>query len=134
MKFLLTIDTEADNQWTHGCELTVKNIQAVPRFQDLCNKYKIKPTYLVTHEICNDDFSKEIFKEYINKGCAEIGAHLHSWTTPPFLDRAGYRFNDTHHSFLSEFPVNLINEKVKNLTMQIEDSFGTKPLSFRSGR
>ncbi|MCC7400741.1 MAG: hypothetical protein IT214_04580 [Chitinophagaceae bacterium] len=134
MKLLFTIDTEADNQWVHGCELSVKNIQAVPRLQNLCNKYKIKPTYLVTYEICTDDFSKEIFKEYIDSGRAEIGAHLHSWTTPPYLDIEGYRFNDVHHSFLSEMPADIMREKIKNLTSRIEDSFEIKPLSFRSGR
>lgn len=134
MKFILTIDTEADNQWEHGCELTVKNLKAVPRFQDLCNKYDVKPTYLVTSEVCNDDFAKKIFREYISSDCAEIGAHLHSWTTPPFLDKAGYSFNDVHHAFLSELPNELIAGKIKKLTEQIEDSFGIKPLSFRSGR
>ncbi|HYM94382.1 MAG TPA: hypothetical protein VET23_09610 [Chitinophagaceae bacterium] len=134
MKFIMTIDTEGDNQWDHGCELSVKNIKAIPRFQELCTKYGIKPTYLVTSEVCNDDFAKELFKEFIRSDRAEIGAHLHSWTTPPFLDKEGYKFNDVNHAFLSELPIDLLADKIKNLTEQIETSFGTRPLSFRSGR
>ena len=134
MKFILTIDTEGDNQWDHGRELTVENIRFVPRFQDLCNKYQIKPTYLVTSEVCEDAFAKEIFTDYLLTDKAEIGAHLHSWTTPPFQDKDGYRYNDPNHAFATELSEDLLSEKIKNLTNQIEASFGKRPLSFRSGR
>lgn len=134
MKFILTIDTEADNQWDHGRELTVENLKFIPRFQELCNKYAIIPTYLVTSEVCEDAFAKEIFPEYILKGKAEVGTHLHSWTTPPFLDKAGYTFNDKNHIFASEIESDLVEKKIITLTNQIEKSFGRRPTSFRSGR
>jgi len=134
MNFILTIDTEGDNQWDHGRLLTVENIKSVPRFQALCENYSIKPTYLVTSEVCEDTFAKEIFTDYLFKDKAEIGTHLHSWTTPPFQDKDGYRYNDANHAFATEFPENLLSEKVRNLTTQIETSFGKRPLSFRSGR
>lgn len=134
MKFILTIDTEGDNQWDHGRELSVENIRFVPRFQDLCEKHSIKPTYLVTSEVCNDVFAREIFTKYLSVGSAEVGAHLHSWTTPPFLDKDGFRFNDVNHAFATELPEDLLSRKVKNLTDQIEASFGKRPSSFRSGR
>jgi hypothetical protein len=134
MKFLITIDTEADNQWDHGRDLTVENIKYVPRFQNLCEKYSIKPTYLVTSEVCEDPFAQSIFSEYLNTEKAEIGAHLHSWTTPPFEEKEGYRFNDPNHAFATEFPEETIDKKLKHLTRQIEQSFGKRPSSFRSGR
>lgn len=134
MEFILTIDTEGDNQWDHGRELAVENIKFVPRFQELCNKYNIRPTYLVTSEVCEDRFAQEIFRDYISSGKAEAGAHLHSWTTPPFFDKEGYRLNDVHHPFATELPEKLINEKLRHLTDQIESAFGRRPVSFRSGR
>src|ERR1017187_1937371 len=134
MKFIITIDTEGDNQWDHGRELTVENIKYIPRFQDLCNKYDVKPTYLVTSEVCADQFAREIFTSYTTKGIAEVGAHLHSWSTPPFRDIDSYRFNDKSHAFATELPVDLMKEKLKILTSQIENAFGIRPLSFRSGR
>jgi hypothetical protein len=134
MEFIITLDTEGDNQWDHGRELSVKNIRFVPRFQALCNKYLIKPTYLVTSEVCEDNFAKEIFTDYLLTDKAEVGAHLHSWTTPPFLNEDGYRYNDVNHAFANELPEYLLDEKIKNLTNQIEFSFGKRPLSFRSGR
>jgi hypothetical protein len=134
MKFILTIDTEGDNQWDHGRELTVENIKYIPRFQNLCEKYSIRPTYLITSEVCEDSFAQEIFTQYLQSGKAEIGSHLHSWTTPPFQDKDGYRFNDPTHAFATELPDLLLIEKIKVLTDQIENSFGIKPRSFRSGR
>ena len=134
MNFIMTIDTEGDNQWDHGWELTVENIKLVSWFQDLCGKYYIKPTYFVTSEVCDDNFAKEIFTEYLLKDRAEIGTHLHSWTTPPFQDKDGFRYNDLNHAFATEFPENILSEKIKNLTDQIEKSFGQRPLSFSSGR
>ncbi|MGN6533349.1 MAG: hypothetical protein ACTHK0_16525 [Ginsengibacter sp.] len=134
MLFIIKIDTEADNQWDHGREITVENIKYIPRFQELCEKYHIKPTYLVTSEICQDAYAKEIFTDYLSKNTAEIGSHLHSWTTGPFLDKDGYRYNDGKHAFATELPENLLREKIKNLSLEIETSFGKRPTSFRSGR
>jgi hypothetical protein len=134
MEFVISIDTEADNQWDHGRKLTVENIKYIPRFQDLCSKYGISPTYLVTSEVCDDPYARQLFSAYLRHEQAEVGAHLHSWTTPPFLDRDGYRYNDVNHAFAYEFSDELLYQKIKYLTRQITTSFGERPTSFRSGR
>lgn len=134
MNFIITLDTEADNQWDHGREITVENLRYVPRFQELCNKYKIKPTYLITSEVCEDGFAREILNDYQENDQAEIGAHLHSWTTPPFLNKDGFRYNDDNHAFASQLPDDLLFNKLRYLTDQIGTSFGKRPTSFRSGR
>jgi hypothetical protein len=134
MYFILTIDTEGDNQWDHGRKVTVENIKFIPRFQDLCGRYSIKPTYLVTSEVCDDNYASELFSGYIKDDIAEVGAHLHSWTTPPYLDREGFRYNDPNHAFATELPYDLMTQKIRSLTAQITDSFGRHPKSFRSGR
>lgn len=134
MNFILTIDTEADNQWDHGRGLTTENIKFVPRLQELCNRYQVKPTYLVTSEVCEDSFAREIFCEYIENDEAEIGAHLHAWTTPPFINKEGFRYNDRYHAFASELPEDLLFNKLRYLTDQIGTAFGKRPTAFRSGR
>jgi hypothetical protein len=134
LKFILTIDTEGDNQWDHGRELTVENIKYVPRFQELCEKYQISPTYLVTSEVCGDGYARELFSGYVSRDKAEVGTHLHSWTTPPFADTEGLTFNDPNHVFATELSEELLRAKLRNLTESIEASFGKRPTSFRSGR
>src|SRR5512144_2975448 len=44
--FLITIDTEGDNLWSRPREITTGNARYLPRFQALCEKYGLKPTYL----------------------------------------------------------------------------------------
>lgn len=134
MKFIITIDTEGDNQWDHGRDLTVENVKYVDRFQILCEKYGIRPTYLVTSEVCEDSYAQKLFSDYVRENRAEVGAHLHSWTTPPFLPGVGYRQNDEHHVFASELSYDLVSGKIKYLTEQITRTFGRIPTSFRSGR
>lgn len=134
MKFILTIDTEGDNQWDHGRDLTVENIKFIPRFQAICDDYGIKPTYLVTSEVCQDAYARDLFTWYVSDRRAEVGAHLHAWSTPPFIDSEGFKENDPHHAFASELPYNMLNGKIANLTEQISASFGKRPTSFRSGR
>ena len=42
--------------------------------------------------------------------------------------------NDSHHPFANELSKELISEKIRILTDQIEASFHIRPTSFRSGR
>jgi hypothetical protein len=51
MDVILTIDTEADGQWDRPTRVTTENLEHIPRFQALCARYRLKPTYLCTHEI-----------------------------------------------------------------------------------
>jgi len=48
MRFILSIDTEGDNQWDYGRELTTENIRYIPRFQEFCDNYHIKPTPILS--------------------------------------------------------------------------------------
>lgn len=134
MRFILTIDTEADNQWNHGRILDTQNIKYLPRFQSLCNRFNIKPTYLVTSEICADPIAQDLLTHFISQNAAEVGAHLHVWSTPPFKSDEGYTLNDSNHPFANELSKEFISEKIRILTDQIEASFHKRPTSFRSGR
>ena len=37
--FIITIDTESDNQWDSSKNQTTENARFIPRFQELCEKY-----------------------------------------------------------------------------------------------
>ena len=134
MKFILTLDTEADNQWAHGVDLSTRNLRFIPRLEEICDRFDVRPTYLVTSEVCGDEFAARLLSEYQSSGRAEVGAHLHVWTTPPFEDKPGFRFNDTLHGFANELPEPLLRNKIERLTQEIGSAFGQRPTSFRSGR
>jgi hypothetical protein len=134
MIFAVTVDTEGDDQWNHGAPLTTRNVGYWEPFQATCEKHGVLPTYLITSEIAADPMAQTLLRAWVARGAAEVGAHLHPWTTPPFDDRPGFRFNDPDHAFLNELPDELVWQKLQALTQQIEDCIGVRPVSFRAGR
>lgn len=134
MKLVISLDVEGDNQWDHGAPLTTRNVQSWPRFQELCERHGVVPTYLLATEIVADEQARDMLASWRSRGVAEIGAHLHPWTTPPFADAPGLRPNDSLHAYPCELPSELLREKVAVLTAQIKEAFGFSPTAFRAGR
>ncbi len=129
--FFITIDTEADNQWDNAQICSTKNAKYLPRFQNLAEKYGFKPVWLTTYEMAeNEDFVK-YFKLKQEKGLCEIGMHLHAWNTPPEhkLDK-----KTNERSYLIEYPLDIMEEKIKNIDNFLTKKFGIKPISHRAGR
>jgi len=89
----------------------------------------VKPTYFVDYAIVSDPSSVKHFKKPFEKGECEIGAHLHPWVTPPVEEEI---HNESTHAV--NLPSDLVRQKLKNLTQKLEDEFGERPLTFRSGR
>jgi hypothetical protein len=134
VRLAVTIDTEADGQWEPGVPLTTRNVAFWPRFQELCERHGVAPTYLVASEIVEDERARELLGGWAARGAAEIGAHLHPWTTPPYRDRPGLRYNDPAHAFPCQLPDDLLQAKTAALTEQIAAAFGRRPTSYRAGR
>ena len=129
--FLITIDTEADNQWDNTKECSTENVRYLPKFQELSEKYGYKPTWLITYEIAeNDDFVK-YFKKKQKENFCEIGMHLHAWSTPPYYKLEGI---NNERPYLVEYPNKIMEEKIKQLDKLITKKFGVKPISHRAGR
>ncbi len=134
MKLIITIDTEGDNQWSeqHRRNITTENARFLPPFQELCEQYAHKPTYLTSYEMAVDEFFVEFGKKCLAKGTCEIGSHPHAWNSPPDYDLTG---DDKKHTpYLIEYPEEIIYEKVKFLTDLLESAFETKIVSHRAGR
>ena len=81
-----------------------------------------------------DQAARESLHSWATRGAAEVGAHLHPWTTPPYLDRPGLRYNDVQHAYPCQLPDELLREKTVNLTLAIEQAFRRRPTSYRAGR
>jgi len=128
MKLLVTVDTEADDQWKADGSTTIENVFALPRFQALCEKYAIVPTYFTTYEVASDARAAAMLAEWQEKGLAEIGAHLHPWTTSPFFP------GESGQSFPSELSDESLRAKLAALTDALARRIGKRPTSYRAGR
>jgi hypothetical protein len=130
--FLITIDTEGDDIWSGPSGIETRNASFLPRFQSLCEKFGLKATYLVNHEMATDRGFVEFGRDLIARGAGEIGMHLHAWNSPPVHPLTS---NDSwYQPFLIEHPEDEIRKKIEFHTHFLEDVFGVKMLSHRSGR
>ncbi|MCA9138942.1 MAG: polysaccharide deacetylase family protein [Planctomycetales bacterium] len=127
----MTIDTEEEGLWSGDYPLRgeVTNIRGVPRFQELCDRFSIRPTYLVDAPVVCSREAVEILRPIQEQDRAEIGAHVHPWNTPPTTEE-----RCTRNSYLCNLSPELQSEKIGWLTDTIETAFGRRPRSFRAGR
>ena len=127
--FLITIDTEGDNLWVCPDTITTVNSRYLPRFQELCEKYKFKPTWLTNYEMAECSVFCEFGSDVLQRGTGEIGMHLHAWNSPPIT-------NDDlkDQAYLIEYPENAMRDKIKFLTEHLEQRFQSKITSHRAGR
>src|SRR4030095_6053082 len=107
--FLITIDTEGDNQWSRPRVTTTRNAGFLPRFQALCERFGLRPTYLTNHEMALCPVFTEFARAVLARGAAEIGMHLHAWDSPPIVPLT--HDDLAHHPYLCEFPEAIVRQK-----------------------
>lgn len=131
LHLLVGIDTEGDNQWDVAARerQTFQNIYALERLHDRFERRGVRPTYLVTYPVATDPRSADVLGRLLARGNCEIGAHHHAWETPPCS--AG---DVRRHPYAMALPVEQFEEQLETLTSAIARSFGTRPISYRSGR
>lgn len=133
--FLISIDTEGDNQWEwkNGDIIETKNALYLPRFQSLCEKYRYKPTYLSNYEMATSKPFQEFAKPCVKNGTAEIGMHLHAWSTPPEFQLPRFQ-NPNNAPYLIEYPDDIMEKKISVMTDVLKDVFQCEITTHRSGR
>ena len=137
-KFIITIDTEGDDLWNkkitkYGLkEISTENAKNLERFQLLCEKFDFVPTYLVNYEMSMAQPFVEMARSALRDGRMEIGMHMHAWNSPP-IQHLPYNPRGTH-TYIGEYSKRLQWEKMRYLTMHLEDVFQVSITSHRSGR
>ena len=132
MQLVITIDTEEDDQWRRQGPPSVQNIRFVPPFQELCQRYGFKPTYLCTYEVARSSAFEQVLLPLEQAGAAEIGAHLHAWSTPPIDDL--WDAATLPASYASEIPTSLYRWKMESLTALLRQRRQAERMSYRGGR
>ena len=130
--FLITIDTEGDNLWSGPSEITTRNSKFLTPFQELCEEFRFKPTYLVNYEMAMCEDFRTFARDVLSRGTGEIGMHLHAWNAPPIEPLSDRDYS--YLPFLIEYPDRAMRAKVEYQTKLLADVFGTQPVSHRAGR
>ena len=113
MNIFITIDTEWDRKKDKASKITVKNLERIEQFQNLCTKFNIKPVFFCTYEVLENNNFTNFIIEYVEKNKAEIGAHLYPWSTPPFPYGEPIE-EKINTSFPHEYPLDIFYSKLKS--------------------
>lgn len=131
-RFVLTVDTEEEFDWTAPLNRTGHGLESVPRlakFQQFCEGLGVTPIYLVDYPVATSALAAEVLNPAIAAGKAEIGVQLHPWVSPPHEEEVN-QFN----SFAGNLPGDLEARKFTQLREAIEANFHAAPLIYRAGR
>lgn len=131
-RFIVTVDTEEEFDWTQPLGRTGHGLSHVPRlarFQQFCEGMGVAPIYLIDYPIATDAAAVEALGDAVAAGRAEIGVQLHPWVSPPH-DEEVTIFN----SYAGNLAPELEAAKFNTLRDTIERAFGKAPLIYRAGR
>lgn len=131
-KFIITVDTEEEFDWSAPLQRDRHSVITVPvlrKFQQFCEGFGIVPIYLLDYPVASSPAASEVLRDAIVDGRAEAGVQLHPWVSPPFDEEV-----NEHNSFAGNLPIELEREKFRRLRDTITENFGKPPLIYRAGR
>jgi hypothetical protein len=128
----VVIDTEEEFDWRKpfSREHTgVAHVRHLTQHNRLYERFGLKPTYVVDHPVAAAPEAYTPLRELAASGVCEVGAHLHPWVNPPFIEEVGLT-----NSFPGNLPAALEREKLRLLGEVIQKNIGLKPTVYRAGR
>jgi hypothetical protein len=131
-RFILTVDTEEEFDWSKPFDRSGHGLGHVPRlakFQQFCEGRGVCPVYLIDYPVATDPIAAEVLAEAVAAGRAEVGVQLHPWVNPPHDEDVS-----VHNSFAGNLPPDLERAKFRKLRDAIEQNFGAPPMIYRAGR
>ena len=130
--FIVTIDAEGDDLWSRPAEATTHNAAYVGRFQRVCGTHGMKVTYLTDYRMAGSNVFRDVVRDAVGRGQAEVGMHLHAWDTPPYAPLTN---DDARYMpYLVEYPEAVMLDKIASVTKRLEETFEQPLVSHRAGR
>jgi lipopolysaccharide biosynthesis glycosyltransferase len=129
---LVVIDCEEDFDWAYPLQNTLYSLDSTQNLdvvQDVFADFGVVPTYVVGYPIVDHETSWQPLDRLLNAGLCLIGAHLHPWVTPPYLEASTLR-----NSYLGNLPAELELAKLQTLTDRVTERFGVRPTVYKAGR
>jgi hypothetical protein len=128
----LAIDAEEDFDWdtpVHGTRYSTGCMRHVQGLHDIVSAYGLRPTYLLTYPVLEDEDVMCILDRQLERGQCDVGVQLHPWVNPPFDQHDGP--NGSYHGSLTPQSE---ERKIIALKAKFQQRFGRPPTIFRAGR
>lgn len=128
---ITTVDAEESFDWSSPFSRTatdVRSMSAQERAHRVFDRHGVVPIYLADYPVVTQPEGYRVLQELLAEGRCEIGAQLHPWVTPPFLEELSDR-----NSYVANLPSTVEHAKAARLTEAIRERFGVHPLMYRTG-
>jgi glycosyltransferase involved in cell wall biosynthesis len=126
------VDAEEAFEWSRPFSRTALDVSSMAA-QVLAHRvfarHGVVPVYLVDYAVAAQEDGRAPLRELLADRACEIGAQLHPWVTPPFVEEVNER-----NSYAGNLPTMLEYEKARRLTEILAESFGEQPRIYRTGR
>jgi len=132
LKLAISVDVEEEGLFSGRYPRRgggLENVQALRRLDFIPEAYGFPLTLLTTYPVAVSRRCRPILLRCAEKQGAEIGAHLHPWNTPPFMEPPGREPLPA-----ADIPPALLTAKLETLLKAIRNGLGVDPGAFRMGR
>jgi len=134
---VVSIDTEVDKgpDWkiSNPVRFTGSSDAITEVLLPLCERYGVKPTFLLSSEVIEHEPSARTFRTI--GGFAELGTHLHAeFVEPQRTLFPGNMAGADTNAIQMLCPPEVEQQKLQTITQMFRDTFGRAPTAFRSGR
>ncbi len=130
-RLLVVVDTEEEFPWdqphSRQC-VSVDAMSALSIGQAVFDRFGLKPTYVIDYPVASQTAGFEPLREIYDQNACTVGAHLHPWVNPPFLEELTKR-----NTFPGNLPEEVEKAKLSLLTEEIEKRF-VRPNVYKAGR
>lgn len=126
------VDTEEEFDWSRPpsrSQIGVGHVIQQRLAHRIFDRYGVKPTYVADYAVASQEAGYGPLRELLAERKCDIGAHLHPWINPPFVEDVSAR-----NSYPGNLPEKLEGEKLVVLTSLLEQRFGVPPRIYRAGR
>ncbi len=130
-RLIVTVDTEEMFDWSRFDKpsYAVAAPEGIDRFQIACASFGARPLYFLTQPVIEDAASAAYFRYLHDRGAADLGLHLHQWTSPPCDGYEG-----EYYSWQSNLPPEIQAAKLQALAATFERAFAQSARAHRAGR
>jgi hypothetical protein len=128
---VVVVDTEAEFDWGLPPRRTrgVSSVKRQAQVQRIFERYAVRPTFVLDYPVSSTPEGFQPLRDLYQSGACEIGAHLHPWDNPPFVEQ-----KTDKNSYPGNLPSELEREKLIELTRSIQENVGVRPRIYKAGR
>ena len=135
LRVVFCLDTEEEGLFSghyarHNCG--VRNIERLLRLAPITDALGFPLTLFCSYTVLSSTPALRVLETMRGRYGAEIGAHLHHWSTPPFGDCSQETAGTPERT--DRMPRALLEARLESLLAKARSFLGEDPVSFRMGR